>query len=453
MFGHTGITTGGLPDGQTPSPAIPRRAAFRKWRGFGSRRQAALRNPRSGSLCLEPLEPRQLLAASPILSEFMASNQDALADGDGNASDWIEIHNVGDAPLDLAGYHLTDQADNLPKWTFPSVTLGPGEYLVVFASGQETDNYVDAGGHLHTNFRLGADGEYLGLASPQGQVVSQFGLGGQDFPRQLPDVSYGSSNSQSLTLVTGQSNAQYLVPLGGPSGTDWTRPAYDAAAQGFVAGKAAVGYETSPQSRDSFVGEILTTLEEATHGVYVRVPFHLDDASAVTELTLGMKYDNGFVAYLNGVEIVHDRAPQGATWFSTATDGTRRDALALEYVQFDIGAHRGASIDGENVLAIHGLNEIVLDKTDMLLLPQLTARALGTEAHVGYFVQPTPGGANGDVAAGPVSLSARGACFRSRFSCRSRLLRQAPRCATRPTARNRRRPRRCTRPPWWSTAH
>jgi hypothetical protein len=72
-----------------------------------------------------------------IISEFMASNSGFFRDGDGNASDWIEIYNPTPQAINLAGSHLTDEADNLDKWTFPSVpqaVLDPGEYLVVFAS-------------------------------------------------------------------------------------------------------------------------------------------------------------------------------------------------------------------------------------------------------------------------------------------------------------------------------
>ena len=148
--------------------ATPRMA----WRsGCGAGRWRAGTRP----LLLEPLEQRQLLAAQPLITEFMASNRGTLNDGDGNSSDWIEIHNAGDAAVDLAGYRLTDDADQLDKWVLPSVELEPGGFLVVFASGQPTANYVDAGGYLHTDFKLGADGEYLALVAPDGSVVSQFG--------------------------------------------------------------------------------------------------------------------------------------------------------------------------------------------------------------------------------------------------------------------------------------
>ncbi len=107
-------------------------------------------------LSLESLESRQLLAANPIITEFMADNDDnvALGDierdfgkpdpfGDGSAPDWIEIYNAGDEPLDLQGFHLTDDADDLPRWTFPSVILGPDAYLLVFASGMDGTDFFD----------------------------------------------------------------------------------------------------------------------------------------------------------------------------------------------------------------------------------------------------------------------------------------------------------------------
>ena len=89
----------------------------------------------------------------------MARNAGSLQDREERSEDWIEIQNQGDQPIDLVDYRLTDRQDDLSRWSFPSVTLDIGEYLVVFASGRATDEVVDAAGHLHTNFRLAADGD------------------------------------------------------------------------------------------------------------------------------------------------------------------------------------------------------------------------------------------------------------------------------------------------------
>src|SRR5690606_18823594 len=99
-------------------------------------------------LRLETLEERHVLSATVLISEFMASNSSTLLDGDGESSDWIEIYNGTSSPVDLAGWHLTDDEDDLLKWQFPSMPqtiLDPGEYLIVFASAQLTSNYIDAG--------------------------------------------------------------------------------------------------------------------------------------------------------------------------------------------------------------------------------------------------------------------------------------------------------------------
>jgi hypothetical protein len=141
------------------------------------------------SLRLETAEPRIMLAGNPVITEFMAENAATLADDDGAFSDWIEIYNPDPTPLDLAGWHLTDNDGNLGKWTFPAVMLDPGAYLVVFASNQ---NRVVPGQPLHTNFRLDNDGEFLALVDPDGVTVTQsFTSDNGEFPQQYADVSYG----------------------------------------------------------------------------------------------------------------------------------------------------------------------------------------------------------------------------------------------------------------------
>ena len=117
---------------------------------------------------IEPLEPRLMLSTTPLISEFMASNDLTLADGDGNFSDWIEIYNPASLPIDLEGWHLTDDVGNLDKWTFPAVALDPGESMIIFASGQNVEDYVDSAGYLHTDFKLSSEGEFLAYLAENG---------------------------------------------------------------------------------------------------------------------------------------------------------------------------------------------------------------------------------------------------------------------------------------------
>ena len=90
----------------------------------------------------ERLEPRLLLDVGPLLiSEFMARNGTTFPDGDGDYSDWIEIHNPADMEASLAGWYLTDDPADLTQWQFPAISLAADEYLIVFASGRNESDY------------------------------------------------------------------------------------------------------------------------------------------------------------------------------------------------------------------------------------------------------------------------------------------------------------------------
>ena len=123
----------------------------------------------------------------PVISEFMAVNEKTLADEDRDFSDWIEIYNPTTQAVRLDGWHLTDDAGDLAKWTFPSgVVLAPKGFLVVYASGKDRR---DPAHPLHTDFKLSGGGEYLALVAADGvTVVHDFSPG---YPQQISDVSYG----------------------------------------------------------------------------------------------------------------------------------------------------------------------------------------------------------------------------------------------------------------------
>ena len=129
-----------------------------------------------------------------MITEFMASNSDALTDEDGDSSDWIEIYNHSDTTVDLAGWYLTDDKESLMRWRFPAgVSLEPGEFLLVFASGKNRIENLD---ELHTNFKLDRQGEYLGLVEADGVTIAYEYE--PRFPQQYVDVSYGLAESGRL---------------------------------------------------------------------------------------------------------------------------------------------------------------------------------------------------------------------------------------------------------------
>jgi hypothetical protein len=179
-----------------------------------------------------------LYAASPVvITEFMADNSSTLADEDGAYSDWIEIHNAGASTVNLFDWSLTDDVRNLTKWRFPATNLPPGGFMVVFASEK---NRRIPGAPLHTNFKLGADGEYLALVEPDGvTLATQFA---QEYP-QVTDVSFGFGiATTNFSLVATGAPVRVLVPSSGGLGMTWTFPGFDDST--WLAGTGAVGFDT-----------------------------------------------------------------------------------------------------------------------------------------------------------------------------------------------------------------
>ena len=356
-------------------------------------RKPARRSGQSRRLRLNPLEPRLLLDAGPIISEFMASNIGGLLDEDGDSSDWIEIYNPTPDDVDLTGWYLTDEAGNLDKWPLPAVSLEPSEFLVVFASDKDR---TDPAGNLHTNFKLGADGEYLALVMPDGSTVAHEYA--PEFPEQLEGVSYGIGGTIVVgdTLVGEAASFRVLVPEDDSLGTSWTDTTLDDSA--WTLGSGGVGYDTrigQPPPEMTYEGLIETDLAAEMWGrgasVYVRTTFEVMDPAGLESLELRMKYDDGFVAYLNGVEIARRHAPSSPAFDSTAT-AEHPDEEAIQFEAIDVSEHLGLLSPGANVLSIHGLN-VAPDDSDFLLVPELTGlRRLSESAQ--YFAAPTPGSEN-----------------------------------------------------------
>ncbi len=151
----------------------------------------------------------------------------------------------------------------------------------------------------------------------------------------------------------------------------WAAPGFDDSA--WLAGRSGFGYG------DGDDATILAGMQGNYLTVYARRAFTVDAPDAVNRMFLSMDYDDGFVAYLNGVEIARvavsgDPPPHDAP--ATASHGASRDTLGPQPVAIvDISAFIHLLVPGVNVLAVQGHNTSLTDPDFSLIPGLLGARA------------------------------------------------------------------------------
>ena len=120
---------------------------------------------------------------SVALNELMSDNQSSLEDPDepGKSADWLELYNGGTEAVDLGGLHLTDSLTDPDQFRIQDGLVIPaGGFLVFYADGEPEQ------GILHTNFKLSASGETLGLYGADGRVL----INSVQFPALEADINY-----------------------------------------------------------------------------------------------------------------------------------------------------------------------------------------------------------------------------------------------------------------------
>ncbi|MEM7231261.1 MAG: LamG-like jellyroll fold domain-containing protein, partial [Planctomycetota bacterium] len=123
--------------------------------------------------------------------------------------------------------------------------------------------------------------------------------------------------------------------------------------------------------------------------VYIRAPFELSLPLNAPTLQLRVRYEDGFTAYLNGAEITRRNAPGTLSFDSrSSTDRPDLDAVALEVI--DLAPHLEHLRDGNNVLAIHAMNDSA-ENSEFLFQAEIVRVEESVER---YFSTPTPGAAN-----------------------------------------------------------
>lgn len=211
----------------------------------------------------------------------------------GETHDWIEVTNSGDEPVSLSDYFLTDNPDDLEKWAMPVHQLQPQEILLLLASGEDV---TELGGHWES-------------------IIN-------------------ADNIWSYNVATNEPISTWME-------SNFDDSPWNSAAGGF-------GYADNDDN---------TIIPEGTNSVYQRITFNASELSVFQELQLHADYDDGFVAYLNGIEIarsfnVEGNPPAFNAGTNMYTESNSSQGLLPEVYEIPLSALQS----GQNTLAIHTLN-------------------------------------------------------------------------------------------------
>jgi len=360
---------------------------------------------------------------------------------DQDQGDWTAVgHDDGEWPTGRTGVGFADTVPGFAVWNYKAnTTVGSLDAALQvidntnLQSAVHSENiglidYYGSGGHGHYT---ADESPYPGMSGDVDDFVTKatavvtiptsgdwtFGVNSDDGFRldvgthriEYPGIRGPGDTLGTFNLEAGQYDVTLVVyERGGGAemelfAAQGSHATFDGAAFALVGDVANGGLEvfaepvTGGSGGSAFAGLIETDVEDAMKGtngsMYVRMPFVVDDPSQFESLTLKMKYDDGYVAYLNGQEIARQNAPASPAWNSTAT-GKRTAAEAIVWENVDVSEHLDKLVAGNNVLAIQVMNHTV-DDGDLLVLPELVQNVYtGLGEH--YFATATPGSVNAE---------------------------------------------------------
>lgn len=356
----------------------------------------------------------QSTSTSPLkLTELMYhpwESVDALSIEDpataaGEAGEFIELLNSGESALDLSGYYWADGIE----FVFPENTvLPPGGFLVL---AKDPGQWADAGiSHLSGPYdgALSNSGEQLRLVSPSGAIVLEMEYGDHGdwpaaadgaghslvFPFQYADsldfedprnwkasrLRFGSPGkvddpsalpNEAIQLAGPGAMGMYFKGFEEPSAGSlaWTELTFKAG-DDWLEGAAGYGY-SSNAGELARVNTLLPDMRGAYSSVYVRIPFEVTAAQIqrVSDLSLSMQYDDGFVVYLNGTRV----AAVGVNGNPPAYDTLANSASDYPELEISLNDFINLLQPGTNLLAIQGHNGGLGNSSDFVIGPLLSA--------------------------------------------------------------------------------
>ena len=152
----------------------------------------------------------------------------------------------------------------------------------------------------------------------------------------------GAVDSDMIPLDPDAQNEPAPDEKGAPT-LGWTLEDFDASE--WEVAPSGFGYG----DRLDLIGTVLDDMEDSYVTVYLRHTFEIDNLAAISSMAFNMDYDDGFVAYINGVEVARRNAEGTPPAFNTTAPTNHESTGQFEAIPLlDVDSLE----EGENILAI-----------------------------------------------------------------------------------------------------
>ena len=318
----------------------------------------------------------------------------------------IQIGGLADAEAIIAnpGLQTIVYSENAPVINYANTGQGdnyggnvtyPG-----YKMGVEIDDFVV---EATATITIPTPGVYtFGVNSDDGFSLT-IGTFAMSFPNMrgpantLGSINFTNAGTYPVRLVAFQGGGGAEVEFFAAKGsfTAWNKTNFTLVGDVAAGGLAVTAPVIGAGSPTGYHAQMKTDVQKMMFGnnasIYVRTPFVVTNITDISSLTLRMKYDDGFIAYLNGQEVARRNAPVVAQWKSTATNSHGLPG-SLVFEEILLTNRLSLLKSGTNILAFQGLN-IATNDTAFFICPELVDYdVISVTNH--YFSAPSPRYAN-----------------------------------------------------------
>jgi hypothetical protein len=287
--------------------------------------------------------------------------------------EFIEIHNPGDTAISLSAWSIADAV----SYTFPSgINLAPGGFVVVSQNPAVLLSKYGVSSYGPWLGKLSNTGETIELRNAANAVVDSVSYSsGYPWPTAAdgagpscellnPSLDNDLGGSWRASGNAGIASTTYIAPTtagwkyktgnveASSPVTAWRQLEFNDTAWTSISTSIGYGGSYGPTVT-------LSGMRNSYRTVYYRRPFTVA-TSLPTQLTLKLRYDDGYVAWINGVEVARNNAPTGQVPYNVGSTLADHPATAWETVTVNtvidgVNILRG----GSNVLCVHSLNQSI----------------------------------------------------------------------------------------------